>query len=204
MPNALNITTETVRSANATSITQQPRIARSRASRAASSTRWCRRRIRGCDWTRSSSSILRRPRRPASSHTPARPASPTVGRSRKTIGAPVLANRSPETSVSVTLGTPSWGGPAQSQPGNPLRGRHLHRTLPVTVQWITSFSGLPWCGGTHSLPVPSAARASRTARGWPRELKTPEILQTRRPAVNGPVRRSSGPGQARVTRTRIR
>ncbi len=51
-----------------------------------------------------------------------------------------------------------------------------------------------------SVGRPSLGNRARIAA----RVKTAEILQSRRPAVNGRVRYPSGPGQARVTRTRIR
>src|SRR6266850_4388589 len=61
-------------------------------------------------------------------------------------------------------GFPVLGLTGVTAPKDPLRGRHLHRTQPITVQWITSFSGhLPRRDPT--LPIPSAARAFGTARG---------------------------------------
>ena len=43
-------------------------------------------------------------------------------------------------------------------PGDPLRGRHLHRAQTITVQWITSSSGLPSSEGPN--PPGPAGRPS--------------------------------------------
>src|SRR6266850_3887061 len=66
-------------------------------------------------------------------------------------------------------GFPVLGLTGVTAAGDPLRGRHLHRTQPITVQWITSFSGLHCHGGTQpsrSLqpPEPRGPRADPAAR----------------------------------------
>ena len=54
------------------------------------------------------------------------------------------SSRSPEAFGVGDAGLPRPGAPAGvTTPKGPLRGRHLHRTQPTTVQWITSSSGLP-------------------------------------------------------------
>jgi len=83
----------------------------------------------------------------------------------------------PRLSVSVTLGVPASGPPrCVTAPGDPLRGRHLHRTQPITVQWTTSFSGPTCHGGTQPSrsrqpPKPRGPRANPIARAnWRRSL----------------------------------
>lgn len=75
------------------------------------------------------------------------------GRESKKGGLRSRRNRSP-TSCSTGfngVGLPRlWGPrPATRSRRIPLRGRHLHQTATMTVQWITSFSGRHRIGGAH-------------------------------------------------------
>src|SRR5262249_12966772 len=72
---------------------------------------------------------------------------------------------------------------ASLHPQGPLRGRHLHRTQAFTVQWITSFSGLPSAEGPNppgALGRPSLERRARSGRA----MKRAAILRGTRRDVN--------------------
>src|SRR2546428_4000522 len=112
-------------------------------------------------------------------------ASPLLGAREKT-RAPIRRRiGAPRLSALVTLGYPASGLPRRvTAPGGPLRGRHLHRTQPFTVQWITSFSGRNCHRGTQPSqsrrqPGPSGPRASSVARA-----SLEEILLGPRATVN--------------------
>ena len=103
-------------------------------------------------------------------------ASPLLGAREKT-RAPIRRRiGAPRLSALVTLGYPASGLPRRvTAPGGPLRGRHLHRTQPFTVQWTTSFSGPNCHGGTQPSqsrrqPGPSGPRASSVARASLRKI----------------------------------
>src|SRR5262249_40934347 len=78
-----------------------------------------------------------------SARRPGRPTRDSPADGRGNTKAPVHCwTGASELSVSETLGHPVLGIDRRRNSRRPLRGRHLHRTPPTTVQWITPCSGL--------------------------------------------------------------